>query len=200
MERLAGISMAAASRDHVGQSGKAGRRRRHWWIGSRRRERRSGGTTATPPVRTSEADAVLSGREELVARRGRAGRGPLVLRGAEPEAAISALVGGVVSEHTGPRSKARTYLNGEVITVVLTDTLTKGEERLVRDGMSELVLGTRRAFQQTIRQDLVAGIEEITGRKVRVSASEVRPDITVEVLVLDSSSEGEPDPSARQPL
>ena len=114
-----------------------------------------------------------------------------MLPGAEPEAAISALVGGLVSEHIGPRPKARTYLNGEVVTVVLTDTLTKGEERLVRDGMSELVLGTRRAFQQTMRKDLVAGIEEITGRRVRVSASEMRPDITVEVLVLDDSSESD---------
>ena len=87
-----------------------------------------------------------------------------------------------------------------MITVVLTDTLTKGEERLVRDGMSELVLGTRRAFQQTIRQDLVAGIEEITGRRVRVSASEMRPEITIEVLVLDSPSEGEPVRGERQPL
>jgi uncharacterized protein YbcI len=148
----------------------------------------------------SRSDAVGSGRNELVARGGRAERRPLALEGTECEAAISALVGGVVSEHTGPRSKARTYLNGEVITVVLTDTLTKGEERLVRDGMSELVLGTRRAFQQTIRQDLIAGIEQITGRRVRVRSSEMRPDITVEVLVLDSSSEGEPARGERRPL
>jgi uncharacterized protein YbcI len=132
--------------------------------------------------------------------RGRSDRGQLVLPGAEPEAAISALVGGVVSEHTGPRSKARTYLNGDVITVVLTDTLTKGEERLVRDGMSELVLGTRRAFQQTVRQDLVAGIEEITGRRVRASASEMSPEITVEVLVLDSPAEGDANRGENQPL
>lgn len=105
-----------------------------------------------------------------------------------------------MSEHSGPRSKARTYLNGDVITVVLTDTLTKGEARLVRDGMRKLVVGTRRAYQQTIRQDLVAGIEEITGRTVRVSASELRPKIAIEVLVLDSSTEDGPTPNARQPL
>lgn len=132
--------------------------------------------------------------------RGRSDQTQLVLPGAEPEAAISALVGGVVSEHTGPRSKARTYLNGDVITVVLTDTLTKGEERLVRDGMSELVLGTRRAFQQTIRQDLVAGIEQITGRRVRVSASQMSPEITVEVLVLDSPGAGDAVQGENQPL
>lgn len=144
--------------------------------------------------------AARSARKELPVVRGRSDQGQLVLAGAEPEAAISALVGGVVSEHTGPRSKARTYLNGDVITVVLTDTLTKGEERLVRDGMSELVLGTRRAFQQTIRQDLVVGIEQITGRRVRVRASEMSPEITVEVLVLDSPLAGEADRGENQPL
>jgi uncharacterized protein YbcI len=197
MERVRSIDTIVARHDAGATGGFGARRRRPTWIWLRRRDRRSRVGAATPRLGRSRSDVVGSG---LVARRGRADRRPLALEGTEPEAAISALVGGVVSEHTGPRSKARTYLNGEVITVVLTDTLTEGEERLVRDGMSELVLGTRRAFQQTIRQDLVAGIEQITGRRVRVSASEIRPDITVEVLVLDSPSEGEPAPSERQPL
>jgi uncharacterized protein YbcI len=197
MERVRSIDTIVARHDAGATGGFGARRRRPTWIWPRRRDRRSRVGAATPRLGRSRSDVVGSG---LVARRGRADRRPLALEGTEPEAAISALVGGVVSEHTGPRSKARTYLNGEVITVVLTDTLTEGEERLVRDGMSELVLGTRRAFQQTIRQDLVAGIEQITGRRVRVSASEIRPDITVEVLVLDSASEGEPAPSERQPL
>jgi uncharacterized protein YbcI len=197
MERVRSIDTIVARHDAGATGGFGARRRRPTWIWLRRRDRRSRVGAATPRLGRSRSDVVGSG---LVARRGRADRRPLALEGTEPEAAISALVGGVVSEHTGPRSKARTFLNGEVITVVLTDTLTEGEERLVRDGMSELVLGTRRAFQQTIRQDLVAGIEQITGRRVRVSASEIRPDITVEVLVLDSPSEGEPAPSERQPL
>ena len=106
----------------------------------------------------------------------------------EPATAVSDLVGSLVGEYIGQGPTARTYLNGDVITVVLEDTLTKGEERLVRDGMSELVLSTRRAFQRTMRDDLVAGVERITGRRVRVSANEMRPDISVEVFVLDSSS------------
>jgi uncharacterized protein YbcI len=195
MERVASINTIVARHDAGATNGIGARRRRPTWIWPRMRDLPSRVGVAAPRLGRSRSEVVGSG---LVARRGRADRRPLALEGTEPEAAISALVGGVVSEHTGPRSKARTYLNGEVITVVLTDTLTKGEERLVRDGMSELVLGTRRAFQQTIRQDLVAGIEQITGRRVRVRASEMRPDITVEVL--DSSSEGEPAPSERQPL
>ena len=98
---------------------------------------------------------------------------------------------------SGHGPTARTYLNGDVITVVLEDTLTKGEERLVRDGMSELVLSTRRAFQRTMRDDLVAGVERITGRRVRLSANEMRPDISVEVFVLDDSSGRDPAGDAR---
>ena len=162
------------------------------------RERRSS-VVAAITEDCSRSNVSRAGRKELASIRRRSDQRQLALPGAEPEAAISALVGGVVSEHTGPRSKARTYLNGDVITVVLTDTLTKGEERLVRDGMSELVLGTRRAFQQTVRQDLVAGIEQITGRRVRVRASKMSPEVTVEGLVLDTPCEGEAVRGENQP-
>jgi uncharacterized protein YbcI len=107
----------------------------------------------------------------------------------EPSVALSELVCGLVSEHMGSGPKARTYINADVVTVVLEDTLTEGEHRLVRDGLSELVLSTRRAFAETMRADLMAGVEEITGRKVRACASQLQPDITVEVLVLAGSSE-----------
>ena len=107
------------------------------------------------------------------------------------DGAVPALVGCLVGEYLGPEPKARTYLNGDVITVVLEDTLTKGEERLVRDGMSELVLGMRSAFQQAMREDLIIRVEELTGRKVRASANELQSDISVEVLVLDGASGNE---------
>jgi uncharacterized protein YbcI len=122
----------------------------------------------------------------------RAARGPATAgegrapAGVEREAAISQLVSGLVSEYIGSAPRARTYLNGNVLTVVVEDSLTAGEQRLVRDGMRELVLSTRRAFQQTMREDLIAGVEQLTGRRVRLSANEMAPDIAVEVFVLDS--------------
>src|SRR5205823_5355054 len=103
--------------------------------------------------------------------------------GHEQRAAISKLVGGLVREYIGHRATAHTDLNGDVITVVLRDTLTKGEQRLVRDGLGELVLCTRRAFQQTMREELIAGIEQITGRRVGVCANNMKPDIAVETFV-----------------
>jgi uncharacterized protein YbcI len=112
--------------------------------------------------------------------------------GGECVAAISDLVVRLVSEYTAPGpTKPRIYLNDDVINVVLQDTLSKGELRLVRDGDSEMVISTRLPFLQTMREDLIAGIEEITGRKVRVSANHMEPaepDIAVETFVLDQRS------------
>jgi uncharacterized protein YbcI len=96
----------------------------------------------------------------------------------------------LVGEYLGHGPRTRTYLNGDVITVVLEDTLTKGEERLVRDGMSQLVLDMRSAFQRTMREDLITRVEALTGRKVRASANDMQSDISVEVLVLDGASAG----------
>ena len=102
-------------------------------------------------------------------------------------AEISELLGGVASEHMGHGHRTHTHVSGDVITVILEDTLTIGERRMVRDGMSELVLTMRRAFHRTMREDLIVRVAQITGRSVRSSASEMSPEITVEVLVLEDS-------------
>ena len=108
--------------------------------------------------------------------------------GGERAAAISNMVVKLVSEYTGRGpTKARTYLNADVITVVLQEMLTKAERSLVRDGQSELVLRTRLAFQQTMREDFVSGVEQITGAKVRafLSSNHTEPDIAVETFILE---------------
>ncbi len=111
----------------------------------------------------------------------------------ELAAEISNLVVKLVTEYTGRGpTKARTYLNGDLVTVVLQDTLTKGERSLVRDGREKMVLDIRLAFQQTMRRDLVAGVEQATGRKVSafMSANHVEPDMAIESFVLDGSPSG----------
>ena len=92
-----------------------------------------------------------------------------------------------MSEYTGRGpTKARTTISKDLITVVLEDTLTKGERSLVADGKDDLVLTTRFAFQQTMRTDLVAAVQDITGRDVTafMSANHLDPDMAVEVFVL----------------
>jgi len=76
------------------------------------------------------------------------------------------------------------------VTVVLRDTLTKGERSLVRDGRESLVLEMRKAFQNTMREDLVAGVEAIIGRQVVafMSDNHIDPDFAVESFVLEPVS------------
>jgi uncharacterized protein YbcI len=103
-------------------------------------------------------------------------------------AEISNLLVKLVTEHTGRGpTKTATYFNEDLISVVMKDALTKGEQKLVRDGRDKLVLDVRRAFQQGMREDFISGIESITGRKVTafLSANHIDPDIAIESFVLD---------------
>jgi uncharacterized protein YbcI len=107
--------------------------------------------------------------------------------GVSPTAAISNHVVHVISEYTGRGpTKARTCINDRLVTCLLEDTLTKGERTLVRDGQHERVLDTRHAYQHTMRERLVAGIEEILGQKVVafMSDNHIDPDMAIEAFVL----------------
>lgn len=90
----------------------------------------------------------------------------------------------------GP-TKAWTSITDELITVVLRDLLTKGEQSLVADNKSDLVLEMRQAYQQTMRLDLIASVEELTGREVIafMSANNIDPDIAIESFVLKPQDE-----------
>jgi uncharacterized protein YbcI len=107
-------------------------------------------------------------------------------------AAISNLIVRTMSEYTGRGpTRARTQIGHDVVTVVLQDTLTKGERSLVGDGRDEMVLDTRKAFQRTMRDDLVGGVEAIIGKKVIAffSDNHIDPDMAVEVFVLAPSGD-----------
>jgi uncharacterized protein YbcI len=117
--------------------------------------------------------------------------------------AISGAVVQLMREYTGRGpTRARTYISGDLISVVLQDTLTMGERSLVRDGEVALVLASRKAFQRTMSQQLIAAIEEHSGRRVLafLSANHIDPDIAIESFVLVPRSEngvdGEVDGSA----
>lgn len=98
-----------------------------------------------------------------------------------------------MSSYTGRgATKAWTSIDGVLISVLLRDTLTKGERSLVADNRAQLVLDVRRAYQQTMRNDLVAGVEEITGRKVIAffSDNHIDPDMALESFVLETELSG----------
>jgi uncharacterized protein YbcI len=116
----------------------------------------------------------------------RAGEGRLA-------AAISNKVVRVITDYTGRGpTRARAYIQDDLVSVVVQDTLTKGERSLVQDGRAEVVMTMRKAFQDTMRDDLVAGIEELTGRKVLAffSANHIGPDAALESFLLAPREDG----------
>jgi uncharacterized protein YbcI len=102
-------------------------------------------------------------------------------------AAISNAIVRLLSDYTGRGpTKARTYINEDLISVVLQDTLTKGERSLVSNGETALVLASRKAYQSSMGLDLIASVEEISGRKVIafLSDNHIEPDYAIESFVL----------------
>ena len=89
------------------------------------------------------------------------------------------------------RTAAEVIRRNAKATSALRDTLTDGERSLVRDGRTALVLQTRKAYQDTMGADLIAGVEGITGRKVDafMSDNHIDPDVAVESFVLKPQSD-----------
>ena len=114
------------------------------------------------------------------------------LRNGELSAAISNLTVHLLSEYTGRGpTRARTHVSGDLVAVVLHDTMTKGERSLIRDGEQDRVLATRQAYQRTMRADLAGGVAELTGREVVafMSANHIDPDMGVEIFILAPDGE-----------
>jgi uncharacterized protein YbcI len=107
---------------------------------------------------------------------------------------ISSHIVHTMAEYTGRGpTKARTSIDGDVVTTLMADTLTKGERSLVSDGRGQLVLDLRKAFQMTMREDLIAGVERVMERKVVafMSDNHIDPDFAVEVFVLAPDGAGD---------
>ena len=86
----------------------------------------------------------------------------------------------------GP-TKAKTILNEDLVTVLLADTLTKGERSLVAAGNTDRVLKLRHDYQLVMREDLIAIVEGQLDRKVIafMSQNHIDPDLAVETFVLE---------------
>ena len=86
----------------------------------------------------------------------------------------------------GP-TKARTSIRDNVVVVMLEQTLTKGEQVLVKKGRVEQVLALRHEYQEAIREESSLKVAELTGRNVIafMSANHLDPDLAAEIYVLD---------------
>ena len=95
----------------------------------------------------------------------------------------------------GP-NRVRTVLKENMLVLIMEEVLTKAEHSLVSDGRSDEVLRTRSSFQQVMKADIVAAVEQLTGRKVIafMSTNHIDPDLGCEVLLF------EPDTTNTGPL
>ena len=94
----------------------------------------------------------------------------------------------------GP-TKAHTTIRGDLAIIVLRETLTEAERRMVAAGHGEEVRQFRDACQKAMRDDLIELVEEQLGRRVAAFSSHnvLEPDVAVELFVLDGSA-----PEARE--
>lgn len=107
--------------------------------------------------------------------------------------AISEAVVGLLHEYTGRGpTRARTYIDEDLIIVVLDDRLTAKERAIVRDGGVDLVLSAREAFQKAMKPELITAVERLSGRSAVASLSHnhIDPDIVVESFVLAPQTNG----------
>jgi uncharacterized protein YbcI len=105
----------------------------------------------------------------------------------------------MLKEHgdRGP-TKCRTYIDDDLIVVLLRGGYSRMEDTLYEDGKWLDVRSTRHAFQDTMEGRLTEVIERLTGRAVAafMSASHQRPDLQIEAFVLDGGSVPERSPDA----
>jgi uncharacterized protein YbcI len=117
------------------------------------------------------------------------------LAGGELNAAVARTVVRYHNEHLGRGpTRARAFYRDNVMIVMLQDALTKAERSLAASGRTEAVHKLREAFQESMRGDLVATVEQLTGCKVVafMSTNHLDPDYAAEIFVLDRPIAGDP--------
>jgi uncharacterized protein YbcI len=103
---------------------------------------------------------------------------------------ISNAIVKITREYTGRgATKARTHITGDLVAVVMQDTLTQGERKLAESGEAKTVREVRRTFQDKMRESMSAAVEEATGRKVVafLSDNHINPDIAIEAFLLEAA-------------
>jgi uncharacterized protein YbcI len=101
-----------------------------------------------------------------------------------PSAAISTRAGEILSEYTGRGpTKARTTISRDSVAIVHQDT---DEHTLEAAWEQDGVLRMRQRFQDPMRVDLIALVEENVHRKViaYMGGNHLDPDVGVEFFVL----------------
>lgn len=94
----------------------------------------------------------------------------------------------LLSDYTGRGpTKAHTVINRDSVTIILRDTLTKGERSLADAGKENEVLRARHAYQEVMSPELTDVVENVMDRKVIafLSANHLEPDVAIEFFLLE---------------
>jgi uncharacterized protein YbcI len=88
----------------------------------------------------------------------------------------------------GP-TRAKTYINGDLVVVLMRGGFTRVEETLLEEGRGDAVIAQRMDFQEVMEDRFKQVIEEETGRKVlaMMSGNHQHPDLLGEMFVLEST-------------
>ena len=108
---------------------------------------------------------------------------------------ISTAVVGLYKEHYGQGpTRCRTYLQPNLVVVVLGGGYTASEQALFEGGKWYAVREARQHWQDTMQVRFVETIERLTGRRVRafMSANHQDPDLAVELFVTDGERASDP--------
>jgi uncharacterized protein YbcI len=108
-----------------------------------------------------------------------------------PSGRISTSAIRLMHQYTGRGpTKGKTVIGEDLVTILLADTLTRGERKLVDNGYSDQVLQVRHDYQRIMRAELVGIVERQLKRKVIAFMGQhhIDPDLAVEVFVLEPSA------------
>jgi uncharacterized protein YbcI len=85
-----------------------------------------------------------------------------------------------------PRKAEAHYLPGRLVTVVLRETFTKAEQRLIAHGHGEPLREGRERFQRLSEEQFTSVIEQHTGERVTtfVSTTHLEDAVAVEAFLL----------------
>jgi uncharacterized protein YbcI len=94
----------------------------------------------------------------------------------------------IAKEHIGRGpTKVRVTIAEDTVLIRYEESLTPAEQKLVADGDPEFVRLMRRRFQDAVRPDMVALVEQALGRTARtfLSDHDVVHDVGIELILLD---------------
>jgi uncharacterized protein YbcI len=113
------------------------------------------------------------------------------LRGGQLLEAVSNLVVATFVERVGRGpTRVRTQVAANLVVCLLEDTMTRSERTLVEAGRGAKVLEVREELQAAMEREMVAGVEALSGGRVRglIGGASLAADLAVEVFVLEEPS------------